>query len=29
MMLTGRLYDETTLYRAAHAFEQFRDWKTL
>jgi amidase len=29
LMLTGRLYDEVTLYRAAHAFEQFKDWKTL
>jgi len=29
LMLTGRLYDEATLYRAAFAFEQNRDWKTL
>jgi amidase len=29
LMLTGRLYDEVTLYRAAFAFEQHQDWKTL
>jgi amidase len=29
LMLTGRLYDEVTLYRAAAAFEDFKDWKTL
>ncbi|GLO72774.1 amidase [Phaeobacter inhibens] len=29
MMLTGRHFDEPTLYRAAHAFEQSCDWKTL
>jgi amidase len=29
LMLTGRLYDEVTLYRAAYAFEQFQDWKRL
>jgi len=27
MMLTGRHFDEYTLYRAAHAFEQATDWK--
>jgi amidase len=27
MMLVGRHFDETTLYRAAHAFEQAADWK--
>ena len=29
MMLTGKLYDEATIYRAAYAFEQAGDWKTL
>jgi amidase len=29
MMLVGRQYDEPTIYRAASAFEQARDWKTL
>ncbi|MDR3493858.1 MAG: amidase [Ancalomicrobiaceae bacterium] len=29
LMLTGRWYDEVTLYRAAYAFEQAADWKTL
>lgn len=29
MMLIGRHYDEATIYRAAHAFEQTQDWKTL
>jgi amidase len=29
MMLTGRMYDEETIYRAAYAFEQAADWKTL
>jgi amidase len=28
MMLVGRHFDEMTLYRAAHAFEQSRDWKS-
>jgi amidase len=28
LMLIGRHYDEATLYRAAHAFEQANDWKT-
>jgi amidase len=27
LMLTGRMYDEVTLYRAAYAFEQDGDWK--
>ena len=29
LMLTGRHFDEATIYRAAHAFEQSVDWKTL
>ncbi len=29
LMLTGRHYDEATIYRAAHAFEQDEDWRTL
>jgi amidase len=28
MMLVGRHFDEATIYRAAHAFEQSRDWTT-
>ena len=28
LMLTGRHFDESTLYRAAHAFEQAVDWKS-
>jgi amidase len=28
MMLIGKHYDEATLYRAAHAFEQGTDWRT-
>ena len=28
LMLVGRAYDEHTLYRAAHAFEQSGSWKT-
>ena len=28
MMLVGRHFDETALYRAAHAFERTTDWKT-
>jgi amidase len=28
MMLVGRQFDETTLYRAAHAFESSTDWRT-
>lgn len=27
LMLTGRMYDEVTLYQAAYAFEQDGDWK--
>ncbi len=27
LMLVGRHWDEATLYRAAHAFEQERDWR--
>jgi amidase len=29
MMLVGRHYDEPTLYRAAHAFEQGVDWTKI
>ena len=29
MMLVGRHYDEATIYRAAHAFEQSGDWMTF
>ncbi|MBS0558857.1 MAG: amidase [Proteobacteria bacterium] len=29
MMLIGRHWDEPTVYRAAHAFEQAQDWTTL
>ncbi len=29
LMLTGRSYDEPTIYRAAHAFEQSGDWKKM
>jgi amidase len=29
MMLVGRQYDEPTIYRAASAFDQARDWKLL
>ena len=29
LMLTGRHFDESTLYRAAHAFEQAVDWKSV
>lgn len=28
-MLVGRHFEETTIYRAAHAFEQSGDWKTF
>ena len=28
MMLIGRHFDESTVYRAAHAFEQSHDWTT-
>jgi amidase len=29
LMLTGRHFDEATVYRAAHAFEQAGDWKAM
>ncbi|MGB3867501.1 MAG: amidase [Xanthobacteraceae bacterium] len=29
MMLVGRHFDEMTIYRAAHAFEQAGDWKRM
>jgi amidase len=29
MMLIGKFYDETTIYRAAAAFESGVDWKTI
>jgi len=29
LMLVGRHFDETTIYRAAHAFEQAGDWKKM
>jgi amidase len=29
MMLVGKHFDEMTIYRAAHAFEQATDWMTL
>ena len=29
VMLVGRHWDEPTIYRAAHAFEQAGDWKTM
>jgi len=29
LMLVGRHFDEMTIYRAAHAFEQSGDWKTM
>ncbi len=29
LMLTGKHYDESTIYRAAHAFEQDEDWRSL
>ncbi|WP_349295365.1 amidase (plasmid) [Thioclava sp. 'Guangxiensis'] len=29
MMLVGKHFDEETIYRAAHAFEQSGDWKTF
>jgi amidase len=27
MMLVGKHFDESTIYRAAHAFEQLGDWR--
>ena len=29
MMLTGKHFDEPSIYRAAHAFEQSGDWKEM
>lgn len=29
LMLIGRYFDETTVYRAAHAFEQSGDWREI
>jgi amidase len=29
MMLVGKAFDEATIYRAAHAFEQAGDWTTM
>ena len=29
MMLVGKHYDESNIYRAAHAFEQLGDWKSF
>ena len=29
LMLVGRHFDEKTIYRAAHAFEQAGDWKEM
>jgi len=29
MMLIGRHYSESTIYRAAHAFEQLGDWRSM
>ncbi|MEI5676939.1 MULTISPECIES: amidase [unclassified Mesorhizobium] len=29
MMLIGRFYEESTIYRAAHAFEQSGDWRSM
>src|SRR5262245_36854895 len=29
LMLVGKHYDEATIYRAAHAFEQAGDWRTF
>ncbi|MEO5760334.1 MAG: amidase [Mesorhizobium sp.] len=29
MMLVGRFYEESTIYRAAHAFEQSGDWRKM
>lgn len=29
MMLTAKHFDEPTIYRAAHAFEQSGDWKGM
>jgi amidase len=29
LMLVGRMFEEATIYRAAHAFEQIGDWKKM
>ena len=29
LMLVGKHFDEMTIYRAAHAFEQSADWKAM
>jgi amidase len=29
LMLIGRHYDEATIYRAAHAFEQSGNWRSV
>jgi amidase len=29
MMLVGEHYGETTIYRAAHAFEKLGDWRNF
>ncbi len=29
LMLVGRHFDEPTIYRAAHAFEQSKDWRSM
>jgi amidase len=29
VMLTGRHWDEATIYKAAYAFEQAGDWQTM
>jgi amidase len=29
MMLIGGHYEESTIYRAAHAFEQIGDWRDM
>jgi amidase len=29
LMLVGRMFEESTIYRAAHAFEQIGDWKKM
>jgi amidase len=29
LMLVGRHFDESTIYRAAHAFEQSDDWQRM
>jgi len=29
LMLIGKHYNESTIYRAAHAFEQLGDWRNF